>query len=311
MSTALYPLGMKSYNNHLPQGGYKSWKDKFPVGITPTHIRPLTNKDPSNWYPAPFGRARPLKQYRKGVANATNSTRVVKSSVSQSIQGGLGLIGQLQEVPGNYQVKDFLLNDDTICRNCYGLKVVDSYKPQPTYLTDNPEPLITETKELCCNPEKNALKAVIYASQNCQDANYYPNSIQRLQNRCMTYDQRVFGFVRRDSPTSFIMDCQPYGATDCGSVVIPDLSTNTYVIAGATTTIPTTPCDTCKPVVYKPSNKQFAVQGSVRSSTRTAKLTANTLENGYQMVYGPPTFVDQKEQYYYQRGNPCSCYTNA
>lgn len=311
MSTAFYPLGMKTYNNHLPQGGYKSWKDKFPVGITPTHIRPLTNKDSSNWYPAPFGRARPLKQYRKGVANATNSTRVVKSSVSQSIQGGLGLIGQLQEVPGNYQVKDLFNSEDTICRNCYGLKIVDNYKPQPTYLTDNPEPLITETKELCCNPEKNALKAVIYASQNCQDANYYPNSIQRLQNRCMTYDQRVFGFVRRESATSYIMDCQPYGATDCGSVVIPDLSTNTYVIAGTPPSPLVSSCDTCKEVVYKPSNKPFAVQGPVQSSTRTAKLTANTLENSYQMVYSKKPIVDQKEQYYYQHGNPCSCYTEA
>lgn len=308
MSTAFYPLGMKTYNNHLPQGGYKSWKDRFPVGITPTHIRPLTNNDPANWYPAPFGKPRPLKQYRKGVASGVDKTRVVASSLSQSLNGGLGLLGQLQGVPGNYQVKDVTTEPAVVCENCYGLKIVDNYKPQPTYLTENPEPLITETKELCCNPEKNALKSVIYASQNCQDANYYPNSIQRLQNKCMTYDQKVFGFIRKVTPTEYLTNCQPYGGTDCGgySGVIPDVSTNTYVIANA---VSDSSCGMCKVAVYKPSNKQFAIQGPTRSSTRTAKLNAEIIENNYKMIYSEKPVVYTKEQYYYQQGNPCSCYT--
>ena len=49
MSTAFYPLGMSSYNNHLPQGGYQSWKgsgiNSNPVGIASSNIRPLTNND--------------------------------------------------------------------------------------------------------------------------------------------------------------------------------------------------------------------------------------------------------------------------
>lgn len=294
MSTAFYPLGMKTYNNHLPQGGYKSWKDRFPVGITPTHIRPLTNKDPENWYPAPFGKPRPLKQYRKGVASGVDKTRVVASSVSQSLNGGLGLLGQLQGVPGSYQVKEVTTDPAVICENCYGLKIVDNYKPQPTYLTENPEPLITETKELCCNPEKNALKGVIYASQNCQDANYYPNSSQRLQNKCMTYDQKVFGFVRKVTPTEYLTNGQPYGGTDCSSIVVPDFATNTYVIATPSNTNLES-CTYCKVAVYKPNNKPFAVQGSVRSSTRIAKLTANTIENSYQMIYNDKLKVETIE----------------
>jgi hypothetical protein len=309
MSTAFYPQGMKTYNNHLPQGGYKSWKDRFPVGITPTHIRPLTNKDSSNWYPAPFGRPRPLKQYRKGVGNSVGDSRVVKSSLSQSINGGLGLLGQMQGVPGNYQVKETRVGITEICENCKGLKIIDNYKPQPTYLTDNPEPLITETKALCCNPEKNALKGVIYASQNCQDANYYPNSIQRLQNKCMTYDQKVFGFVRKVSPTEYLTNCQPYGGTDCSSTVVPDFSTNTYVISNPTAA-DLVSCTTCKVAVYKPSNKPFAVQSSVRSSTRTAKLTADTLENGYSMIYNDKLKVETQQLCYIQRGNSCPSYTN-
>jgi hypothetical protein len=305
MSTAFYPQGMKTYNNHLPQGGYKSWKDRFPIGITPTHIRPFTNKDYTNSQPAPFGKPRPLKQYRKGVSNGVDNSRVVKSSLSQSLNGGLGLLGQMQSVPGNYQVKDTRLGITEICENCKGLKIIDNYKPQPTYLTDNPEPLITETKELCCNPEKNALKGVIYASQNCQDANYYPNSIQRLQNKCMTYDQKVFGFVRKVSPTEYLTNCQPYGGTGCSSV-IPNFATNTYVI----TTPPPTPsdlesCTSCKVAVYKPNNKPFAVQGSVRSSTRIAKLTANTLENSYQMIYNDKLKVETTQSCQ-QQNNSCT-----
>jgi hypothetical protein len=303
MSTAFYPQGMKTYNNHLPQGGYKSWKDRFPIGITPTHIRPFTNKDYTNSQPAPFGKPRPLKQYRKGVGNGVDNNKVVKSSLSQSINGGLGLLGQMQSVPGNYQVKDIRVGITENCENCKGLEIIDTYKPQPTYLTDNPEPLITETKELCCNPEKNALKGVIYASQNCQDANYYPNSIQRLQNLCMTYDQKVFGFVRKVSPTEYITNCQPYDGTDCSSVVVPDFSTNTYVIATPSNTNLRS-CTSCKVAVYKPNNKPFAVQGSVRSSTRTAKLTANTLENSYQMIYNDKLKIETKEQC--QSGNVCN-----
>ena len=63
MSSAFYPQGMNTWNNRLPQGGYKSWKGKGvfsnPVGVTATHIRPLTNNDPGNVFPTGFGLARP------------------------------------------------------------------------------------------------------------------------------------------------------------------------------------------------------------------------------------------------------------
>lgn len=305
MSTAFYPQGMQKYNNKLPQGGYKSWKNRFPTGVTSTHIRPLTNNDPANWFPVSFGKARPLKHYRKGNSSGLmDDARVVRSSVSQSLEGGLGLIGQMQGVPGNYQIRE------PACENCKGFKIVDTYKPQTTFLTENPEPLITETKELCCNPEAKALKGVIYASQNCQNANYYPNHIQYLQNKCMTYDQKIFGFVRPVVPGSkeYITNCQPYGERDCASIVVPNFETNTYVITSPAAL--STSCGSCKVAVYKPNNKPFAVQGSVRSSTRTAKLVANTLEDSYSMIYREPTFVDPKEQYYSSKDNPCSCYTN-
>ena len=70
MSSAFYPQGMNSWNNRTPQGGYKTWKGKGvfsnPVGVTATHIRPLTNNDPGNSFPTGFGLPRPIKHFRKG-----------------------------------------------------------------------------------------------------------------------------------------------------------------------------------------------------------------------------------------------------
>jgi len=70
MSSAFYPLGMKTYNNYVHQGGYKSWKgtgvNSFPVGITAGNVRPFTNKDYTNNFKTGFGLPRPIKHYRVG-----------------------------------------------------------------------------------------------------------------------------------------------------------------------------------------------------------------------------------------------------
>ena len=82
MSSAFYPQGMKSYNNYVPNGGYKSWKGtgalSNPVGIAPGHIRPLTNKDPGNVFKTGPFLPRPIKHYRKG--RVIPSTPIVASS---------------------------------------------------------------------------------------------------------------------------------------------------------------------------------------------------------------------------------------
>ena len=70
MSSAFYPLGMNSYNNRIPQGGYKTWKGngvyQNPIGVVSTNIRPLTNNDYGNVFPSKNGLPRPIKHYRKG-----------------------------------------------------------------------------------------------------------------------------------------------------------------------------------------------------------------------------------------------------
>jgi hypothetical protein len=249
MATAFYPMGMESYNNTVNQGGYKTWKgtgiNQNPIGITSGHMRPLTNKDYGNVFPSPFGKARPLKQYRKGrnsqninlentIINETNPSdkyeltqiqynlnRYVKSSNGSSLgQGrdGGGLLSDIMDKPGSFiiQQNESPFND-VDCKTCQGVKIVDSYYPNKTYLTENPEPNVTN-QILCCNEEKKALDNVIYASTNLKQ-NYYTTHFQYLQNRCQTYAQKSFPysqnnkFVKPGSPLSeeniYFANCFP------------------------------------------------------------------------------------------------------
>jgi hypothetical protein len=243
LGTSFYPVGMGLSVNLRNQGGYKTWKgtriDSNPTGIAAGHIRPLTNNDPGNIFPGPFGKPRPLKQYRKGrvIPNVNiitldknkqgqfiykdktyipetevgliqyNLNRSVKSSKGTSLGGGFGgsgLLNEMQDKPGSYLVKQnppseinesLQLNED--CSTCQGVGIVDTYYPNKTYLTENPEPN-TQNNVLCCNQEKFALKRVIYANTNLAK-NYYTTHKQYLQNRCKTYQQKAFNFETNGS----------------------------------------------------------------------------------------------------------------
>jgi len=241
MSTAYYPLGMSSYNNRVNSGNYVTWKgsgsNSFPVGTTAGNIRPLTNRDPLNFYPQKFGLARPLKIYRKGtviphlVPNSPE-TLLISRNMSRAVRSSTKgtLIRQMIDNPGSFSVKENspdetsnieLLNKN--CEICNGIGVVATYKPNKKYITENPT-ITTTTNPLCCNEEKKARRRVVYASTNLKK-NYYTTLQQYRQNRCQTYDQRAFNFLRNaeidyapykpGSPyalingNSYVANCQP------------------------------------------------------------------------------------------------------
>jgi hypothetical protein len=242
MSSAFYPLGMRpspasgyNHSSSFPQQ-YITWKgtglSQTPVGITAGTIRPLTNLDYGNNFPAPFGKPRPIKHARKGaiprvtINDATsyedyvqmdrNINREVKSSTPGT------LVKQMIDNPGSYSVKqNTLLNLPT---NCQGICVSANLYPNIPYLTDNPEPIST-SPGFCCNPEKKARRRVLPASTNLKQ-NYYTTHIQYMENRCKTYEQRAFNFVRPAIPLSdpeakpgspnaeyntYVANCQPNG----------------------------------------------------------------------------------------------------
>jgi hypothetical protein len=243
---------------------------------------------------------------------------------------------------------------DKTCIDCRGVGMVADFKPTP-FLTNNPQPVCT-SPPLCCNEPRKALLRVRPASTNLKK-NYFTTLEQYRQNRCLTYDQRIFNFqtpldvavqeaIYRNNPyltpksialakpgsplttlNTYVANCYPntsnvmsqeqlilvsfnliknaglltqedidtfYSSTmtttsdfvqfisNLGSSsgeaerIFNNFITNPYAnnsyLAG-----PSNPLN-CKLVVYKPNNPQFAVQGSVESSTRTLKLGLTTIE---------------------------------
>jgi hypothetical protein len=209
---------------------YIPWKgtglNSFPVGTAPGHIRPLTNNDPGNNFQTGFGLARPIKHYRKGrvipsqtitgvpnlVINSPqsdrtlnidenglinyNMNRFVKSSTAVPLGGSSsssGLLNDMIGAPGSYLVKQNPLDEIDGCKRCEGIGIVASYKPNTTFLEENPEPN-TQNPTLCCNDEYKAKRRAIYANTNL-NKNYYTTTKQYLQNRCKTFEQKAFNFL--------------------------------------------------------------------------------------------------------------------
>jgi hypothetical protein len=227
---------------------YITWKgtgvNSFPVGTAPGHIRPLTNNDPGNVFQTGFGLPRPIKHYRKGRvippqqiegvpnligANGSipenslinyNINRYVQSSKGTSLGGGFGgsgLLNDMQDKPGafivNINTSAETSQMDNNCKTCKGVGIVASYKPNTTFLEENPESN-TQNSVLCCNDELKAKRRSIYASTNLKK-NYYTTTKQYLQNRCKTYDQKAFNFL--SYRTEDLPQSNPYYITADGN----------------------------------------------------------------------------------------------
>jgi hypothetical protein len=283
MSSAFYPLTMNSYNNRLPQGGYKSWKGTSvfsnPVGITSGNIRPLTNNDPTNNTPHTYGLPRPIKHYRKGISvtslNDSFNSRQVKSSTGGS------LIGQMIDIPGGYTIKPNTateisnieqLNND--CKTCQGIGLISDWQPI-TDLTEKPQPE-TQTLNYCCNEEKNALLRVRPVSTKL-DKNYYTTTTEYLYNRCHTFEQKQFNYLSGGSSTekpgaplsqnnSYKANCNPNLEIQYTESLLPD---------SPEALTPSNPLK-CEIVQYKPNNYKYAKQGAVSSSDRLLRLSVET-----------------------------------
>ena len=272
MSSAVYPLGMRSY----PSSGYThkssapdqyvSWKgtglSKTPVGITAGSMRPLTNKDYGNTFQGAFGKPRPIKHSRKGslprvsvkdiLPTASNQEyieldRNLNRDVRSSTNGTL--VSQMITNPGGYSVKENTLETET--SNCGGVCVSADYYPNVPFLTENPEPS-SQSRTFCCNEERKARRRAMPASTLLKK-NYKTTHIQLLEDRCKTFKQNSFNYVRVKSGS---------GASAQESYFVPQC----YC-----------PTSSCGQVYYKPNNTQFAKEGAVSSSTYNLRLNQNTI----------------------------------
>jgi hypothetical protein len=204
MSSAFYPLGMNSWNNRLPQGGYKTWKGsglyKNPIGTTSTNIRPLTNNDIGNVFPTGFGLPRPIKHYRKGTVVKASTLDINNESIKynlnrnvKSSSGSLSLVSQMIDNPGSTTIKENLISENQpLCDTCDGIKIVSSWYPINN-LTENPQGNVTNSV-LCCNQERKAKRRVMGSNTNIKK-NYFQTNYMYLYNRCQTFQQRQFNFL--------------------------------------------------------------------------------------------------------------------
>lgn len=199
MSSAFYPLGMKSYNNYTPQGGYKTWKgaNEFqnPIAITSSNQRPQTNKDYRNIAVYKQGLPRPMKHYRKGTSIPISQDAIQEYYSNRQVASSTlnASIGQLIDRPGTVSTKPTLASSSSSgeCNTCLGQSTVSSWAPIQN-LTEKPQPN-TENATLCCNAQKKARKRVLPASTILKK-NYYTTHSQYLHNRCQTFEQRAFNF---------------------------------------------------------------------------------------------------------------------
>jgi len=247
MSSAFYPLGMKSYNNYTPQGGYKTWKGsgvyQNPTGITSSNQRPQTNKDYRNVAVYKQGSARPMKHYRKGISiphspddvvSSYYSNNQVKSSISNN------MIGQSIDRPGSVIIKDNAINDASNCGTCLGQSVVSNWAPIVN-LTEKPQSNTTNAS-LCCNAQKKAKKRVLPASTLLKK-NYYTTHSQYLYNRCQTFEQRSFNFYSGPIPqegkpggpksysNTYVANCNPNVVIN-EAVTIAMINRIAYILKG-------------------------------------------------------------------------------
>ena len=102
------------------------------------------------------------------------------------------------------------------------------------------------------------------------------NNKQYLQSRCKTYDQNQTLGTHVDGSKYYSGSC----TTDASGNV-------------------------CKPVIYKPNNKQFKQQGGVSSSSRIAKLKYDTIRNSTNKYDSLLANLDQSAHILNRKPVPC------
>jgi hypothetical protein len=139
--------------------------------------------------------------------------------------------------PASFVIKENTINDNNNssldCNNCNGVSIVSDWYPI-TSITDKPN-IVTDTYPLCCNQEKKALRRVLPTSTNVKK-NYYQTHSAYMYNRCQTFGQREFNFLKVGADplmNEYVAQCVPNTNTEetlpiiIQSVLIQLLQTDT------------------------------------------------------------------------------------
>jgi hypothetical protein len=137
----------------------------------------------------------------------TFTQNVINANISMSLQGNhISFIAVVNNNPDtsndftNYIYTTYankimleISNIDEECKTCQGVGGVSGWYPINN-LTEKPEPIVTNPL-LCCNQQRKARKRVLGANTNVKK-NYYQTTDMYLYNRCQTFQQRQFNFIR-------------------------------------------------------------------------------------------------------------------
>ena len=256
--------------------------------VVPGLHRPNTNGVPSNIHQHDFDgpefKARPIKHWRRQLVPTTINTGSGISGPSQPIwssgqrnatvgllmdrPGAVSYVGNAScecvQQPGNsYTISEYFLevpkNKGTIVEN-QGVVDNGDYEINTG---------IYSTRCIGCNPQNNVIKS---ASSLLSRA-YYSDTTGYLKSRCKTYQQNAS--INRTSGVTYLSpNGQHIWATSSanGSQVyqtndIYKPRVNPHACGGSG----------ASPVIFKPNNYQYSVQGAVDSSTRIEKLKLNTI----------------------------------
>ena len=235
------------FEQHFPKKGYKNLQNVYRETV-PSMSRPAINgvnpgpgHEPSKGC---FGRARPIKHWRKQLVPVKHSG-INKTNV-----------GMPTDTPGGAVLFNKKTKNDLDCRCETANK--DSHSITTVKHILHPEhchycPDNSDAVSSCCNSKKNIIRTA--NTRIPLNNRYYSSTRGYLHAKCKTYDQNLGAQqtpVSSSNKTRFFSLTCPSGA--CGA---------------DSTTKPTH--------IYKPNNNQFQVQGAVSSGDRIARLKYNTI----------------------------------
>jgi len=244
--------------------------------IVPTYSAPLLGSEPGEQGTA--FKARPIKHWRKQLTPRLDANGNALSGVNGRQAGIVGYMG----VPGSTSILGTDPNNPNSC----------SSAPLPctkssTVLSDNIlrpvddqiygtsadkiyDSLNNRTVCIACNPQNNVIKP----ATTILSKTYYSDRKAYLQSRCLLYDQRLSG-NRLAGVTYF---------DNNGNELLPDETNDVEQRAAENCLSCGTAATAIAPIVYKPSNAQYATQGAVDSSSRIARLKYNTINKNNSMT---------------------------
>ena len=217
------------------------WKKEGVSANVTGHIKPFSKTNMYLPTKHPFGKPRPIKHYRKGrISNGI----FVKSNTVASVEN-------LIDKPGA-----FVQNSQSNSQSNSCILVANHY-PNLSNKSDKPDCNLETTKMF--NAEDKA-KRRVRSGPTIVKHNYY----QRLQEyrtaRCSTFDQKSFHFDEDIYNEGKLMGRCPN--------VIFNYDKNGKIIDQK---------QSCAIVSYKPINTKYAINNSVKSSTRTLEVKKNSI----------------------------------